>query len=284
MNFYKPTLLHQYAHFTRVQAHDFYITLLTFLFSFTVKGQQAYELKRFTIEKINHLQGVAVDDQFFYAFNNNAITKQFKTDGSTVGIWDGSKDSRIKHLNSAIVIKNKLYCAHSNFPESPMASSIEIFDTRTMKHTGSHSFGIFAGSATWIDEKDGFWWVAFANYSGKNSTEGRDNRWTSLVKFNKDWSIIESWIFPKNVLEAFAPNSNSGGFWNKDGLLYVTGHDKKEVYVLRVPDTGYTLEYIKTIPVVNEGQGIALDPSKKGNEILYGITRKENQVVVAEIK
>jgi hypothetical protein len=165
-----------------------------------------------------------------------------------------------------------------------MASSIEIFDTRTMKHIGSHSFGIFAGSATWIDEKDGFWWVAFANYSGKNSAEGRDNRWTSLVKFNKDWSIIESWIFPKNVLEAFAPNSNSGGFWNKDGLLYVTGHDKKEVYVLRVPDTGYTLEYIKTIPVVNEGQGIAIDPSKKGNEILYGITRKENQVVVAEIK
>ena len=263
---------------------SFYTAFLVFAFSFTVTGQQAYELKRFTIEEITHLQGVAVDDHFFYAFNDNAITKHLKTDGSMVAIWDGSKDSRIKHLNSAIVIKNKLYCAHSNFPDSPMASSIEIFDNRTMKHIGSHSFGIFAGSATWVDKKDGFWWVAFANYSGKHSIEGRDNRWTSLVKFNKDWSIIESWTFPKNVLEAFAPYSNSGGFWNRDGLLYITGHDKKEMYVLKVPDMGYTLEYIKTIPLINVGQGIAIDQSKKDKEILYGITRRDNQVVVQEIK
>ncbi|HRP55324.1 hypothetical protein [Agriterribacter sp.] len=285
MNFYRSIPIYQCAGFIRIKKHGFYAGFFFFfLFSFTVKGQQAYELERFTIEKITHLQGVAVDGRFFYAFNDNAITKHLKTDGSMVGTWDGSTDSRIKHLNSAIVIKNKLYCAHSNFPESPMASSIEIFDTRTMKHIGSHSFGIFAGSATWIDEKDGFWWVAFAHYSGKHAREGRDNRWTSLVKFNKDWSSIESWIFPNNVLEAFAPNSNSGGIWNRDGLLYITGHDRKEVYVLKVPDMGYTLEYIKTIPVINEGQGIAVDQSKRDREILYGITRKGNQVVVQEIK
>lgn len=264
--------------------HVYTVLFLLFLFPFAAKSQQAYEINRFAIEKIIHLQGVAVDKDFFYAFNDNAITKHRKTDGSIVGTWDRSKDGRIKHLNSAIVNKNKLYCAHSNFPDSPMASSIEIFDTRTMKHIDSHSFGIYAGSATWIDEKDGYWWVAFANYSGRYSIEKRDNHWTSLVKLNKDWSIVESWIFPENVLEAFAPNSNSGGTWNKDGLLYITGHDKKEIYVLKIPEAGYTLQYVKTIPVINEGQGIAVDRSEKGREVLYGITRKGNEIIVAEIK
>lgn len=257
---------------------------LFLIFSFAVKGQRAHEINRFTIEKITHLQGVAVDEDFFYAFNDNAITKHRKEDGAIVDIWDGSKDARIKHLNSAIVIKNKLYCAHSNFPESPMASSIEIFDTRTLEHIGSHSFGIFAGSATWIDERDGYWWVAFANYSGKHAIGGRDNRWTSLMKYNKDWNVVESWMFPENVLKAFAPNSNSGGTWNEAGLLYITGHDKPEMYVLKIPDAGYALEYTKTIPVINEGQGIAFDRSEKGREVLFGISRKGNEVIAMEIR
>ena len=72
------------------------------------------------------------------------------------------------------------------YPENPMASSIKFFDTKTMKHIESRSFGILTGSATWVDRKGEYWWVLFANYDGKHSSEGRYNRWTTLVKFNND--------------------------------------------------------------------------------------------------
>lgn len=255
------------------------------LLPFIVKCQtEAVEIRQFHIENVAHLQGVAVDKNFFYAINNVTISKYRKSDGGTVGNWDGSREGIIKHLNSGVVIKNKLYCANSNFPDTPMASSIEIFDTRTMKHIGNHSFGIFAGSATWIDRQDGYWWVVFANYNGKHSFEGRDNRWTKLVKFNDDWSEVGSWIFPREVLDAFTPNSNSGGNWGKDGNLYLTGHDKKEIYIMKLPEIGYTLQLIKKIPVTNPGQAIAIDRSEKNSIVFYAVNRAENAVVVEEIK
>lgn len=272
---------------TQQQARFAQVTVFNFiflLFLLNASGQQAHEVKRFFIERLTHLQGVAVDKDFFYAFNDHSITKHRKTDGEMVGIWDGSGEKRIKHLNSAIVFGNKLYCAHSNFPESPMVSSIEIFDTRTMQHIGNHSFGILSGSATWIDRRDGYWWVAFAHYSGRHAQQDKDNRWTSLLKLNKDWSVVASWVFPPDILEAFSPHSNSGGVWNKKGQLYITGHDKKELYVLALPHMGYTLEHNQTIAAINEGQGIAIDRSEKKREMIYGITRAGNEVIVQEIR
>jgi len=268
-----------------IPKHLSIMILLGFVFPFTGKCQKVVvEVHRFAIENATHLQGVAVDKDFFYAINNSTITKYKKSDGSIVGIWDGREDGIIKHLNSGVVIKNKLYCANSNFPDMPMASSVEIFDTRSMKHMGNHSFGIFAGSATWVDRKDGYWWVVFANYNGKHSFEGRDNRWTRLVKFNDDWNEMGSWIFPQEVLEAFAPNSNSGGNWSKDGNLYLTGHDKKEIYIMKLPEIGYTLQLIKIIPAINPGQAIAIDRSEKNREIFYAVNRAEDAVLVEEIK
>jgi hypothetical protein len=58
----------------------------------------------------------------------------------------------------------KLYAAHSNYPDWPMTSSMEIFDAETLQPVGSHSFGILYGSLTWVDWKDGHWWMTFANY------------------------------------------------------------------------------------------------------------------------
>lgn len=256
-----------------------------FLIPSILKGQKkAIEIHRFPIGNAIHLQGVAVDGEYFYAISNFTIAKYRKSNGLFVSVWDRGKDSIIRHLNSGVVINGKLYCANSNFPENPMASSIEIFDTKTMKHIGTHSFGIFAGSATWVDRKGGFWWVVFANYNGKHSSEGRDNRWTTLVKFNNDWNEMESWVFPKEVLEAFAPNSNSGGNWSKDGKLYITGHDKKEMYIMKLPVIGYTLRLLQVVPVVNPGQAIAIDRSIKNREIIYAVNREENSVLVEEIK
>jgi hypothetical protein len=251
---------------------------------FTAQCQSVTEIRRFVVKDAVHLQGVAVDRHFFYAIANATITKCRKSDGSTVGIWDGTKAGMIRHLNSGVVIGHKLYCANSNFPDSPMTSSIEIFDTKTMEHIGNHSFGIFAGSSTWIDRKDGYWWVVFANYNGKHSVEGRDNRWTSLVKFKNDWTMLESWVFPEKVLQAFAPNSNSGGNWSRNGRLFVTGHDKKEMYVMQLPPMGSTLQLLQTLTVINPGQAIAIDRSEKDRQIFYAVSREWNAVLVEEIK
>lgn len=244
-------------------------------------AQTVKEIKKFRVTEAK--QAVAVDERFFYVINNSTVTKFSKNDGKQVAAWDGSKEG-IKHLNSGVVIKGKLYCANSNYPEIPMASSVEIFDVNTMQHIGNHSFGIAEhGSLTWIDQKDGYWWIGFAHYAGKEASEGRDVRWTSLVKYDMDWRATESWVFPKNIVALFTPKSNSGGAWGKDGLLYCTGHDAAELYVLRLPKSGYTLEHVNTLPAPIQGQGIAIDHSVKDKLLLYGLNRSENTITLSEI-
>lgn len=256
--------------------------LITAFLSNFAFGQAAVERNRFKVPEAK--QAVAVDESYFYVINNSTISKFEKSGGKLISTWDGAKEG-IKHLNSGVVIKGKLYCANSNYPEIPMASAVEIFDVKKMEHVGTHSFGIAEhGSLTWIDQKDGFWWIGFAHYGGKEASEGRDVRWTSLVKYDKEWRQVESWVFPKNIISLFTPKSNSGGAWGKDGLLYLTGHDRKEVYVMKLPKSGYTLEHLKTVPAPIEGQGIAMDQSKSKQVILYGIIRSENTVTVSEIK
>ena len=244
-------------------------------------GQAAKEIKKYKVAEAK--QAVAVDRDYFYEINNSTIFKHRKTNGEVVAQWDGT-DQGIKHLNSGNVINGKLYCANSNFPEQPMAGAIEIFDAASLTHIGTQSFGIGHGSVTWIDSHDGFWWVGFAYYSGKYAADGKDTRWTSLVKYNKDWAQVAAWIYPEEIIKAFMPMSNSGGSWSKDGYLYCTGHDKTELYVMKLPKSGYTLEHVKTIQTSIHGQGIAVDRSVKDKTIIYGLSdRKETSIVVNEI-
>jgi hypothetical protein len=245
-------------------------------------GQTATELRKFPVTEAK--QAVAVDAQFFYVINNSTIIKYDKVSGKLAGQWDGEKEG-IKHLNSGVIIKGKMYCANSNYPEIPMSSSVEIFDVKTLQHIGNHSFGIAQhGSLTWIDQKDGFWWIGFAHYGGKESSEGRDVRWTSLVKYDLEWRQTEAWVFPKNLIALFTPKSNSGGAWGNDGFLYCTGHDRAELYVMQLPEHGYTLDHVRTIAAPIQGQGIAMDKSVKGKVLLYGINRAEHTVTLSEIK
>jgi hypothetical protein len=244
-------------------------------------AQKATETRRFQLNQVQ--QGVAVDTTHFFVINNHSLTKHTKSDGKQVGIWSDTM-GLLKHMNSGVVIGRKLYCTHSNYPDVPMASSIEIFDTRTLRHIGNHSFGLFPGSVTWADFYNGYWWVAFANYSSKASAEGRDNRWTTLVKFTPTWQQLEAWAFPATVLQAFAPYSTSGGTWGSDGLIYCTGHDKTELYVLKLPERGHTLQHVKTIPTRSEGQAFSIDRSVKSKQVLYGITRNDNYVIVSVLE
>lgn len=260
-------------------------TILLFsLGTFATAGfsQEAREIRRYPVE--SGRQGVAVDKDHFYEINNSSMIKYRKDTGKETARWSGVAEG-IKHLNSGTVIRGKLYCANSNFPEQPMAGAIEIFDAATLKHIGSHSFGTGYGSVTWIDEHDGYWWVGFAYYSGKHAAGGRDTRWTSVAKYSKDWVRLEAWLFPENIIREFTPMSNSGGSWGSDGYLYCTGHDNEELYVMALPESGYTLRHVKTIPVSIHGQGIAFDRSVKDRLVVYGLReRKESAIVVNEIR
>ncbi|WPP51303.1 hypothetical protein [Catalinimonas niigatensis] len=255
--------------------------ILLFLFSLVWKtgfSQETELIRQYAAP--NASQAVAVDNDHFYAIGNQAISKHQKTDGKMIAEWKES-EGIIKHLNNGAVIDGLLYCANSNYPESPMASSIEVFDTKTMTHVDSHSLGILIGSATWIDRYDDAWWIGFAHYSNHASSEGKDNRWTTVVKFDDKWQRSEGWIFPKDLVEQFSPSSNSGAVWGKDGKLYCTGHDAQKLYVMQLPDRGYTLEHIETIKIPFEGQGIAWDTADE--KVMYGISRKNRQVLVVKL-
>lgn len=226
-------------------------------------------------------QGVAAGSAHFYAIGNRSIAKHRKRTGERVAVWSEQEHGPVVHLNSGVVVGDLLYAAHSNYPEVPMLSSIEIFDTRTLEHVGSHSFGVFSGSATWVDRRDGFWWVAFANYEGRGGQPGRGPAWTTVVRFDDHWRPAGGYAFPPEVVERFGTRSNSGGAWGPDGYLYATGHDAAEVYVLRLPRAGSVLELVEIVAVEAEGQGIAWDPFEPGT--LYSIVKRRREVVVSRL-
>lgn len=249
-------------------------------FCVTTKAQSTQLLKTFEVEQAK--QAVAVDNDFFYVINNRAISKYAKETGLFVATWN-DEEKILKHMNSGIVINNKLYCAHSNYPDCPMASSIEIFDTKTLNHIGNHSLGIQYGSATWIDFYQKSWWICYANYTGRGGCESKDNSWTVLVQYDTNWRSIASWILPPELIERFNGRSNSGGCWSKDGKLYLTGHDAAELYVMSLPTRGFTLKLEKIIPMEAQGQGFAFDQSITDKTVIYGIKRSEKQIVVMKI-
>lgn len=221
-------------------------------------------------------QGVAVDAAHIYAIGNSAIGKYDRKSGQRVALWSGDP-ATFPHLNSCTVIGRELVCASSNYPATPMTSTVEVFDPEKMVHLRSVALGRQPGSLTWIDRKDGAWWACFANYDERGGEPGRDHRFTTLLRFDDRWRVTGAWTFPPEVLARFKPRSSSGGAWGADGRLYVTGHDLPEVYVLEVPRSGSVLRYVATIKVAVEGQAIAFDRSQRG--VLLGISRARREVV-----
>jgi hypothetical protein len=225
-------------------------------------------------------QGVAVDAQHFYAITNSRIGKYRKTDGVKLAEWVGNRIA-IRHLNSCIVERTELICANSNYPQTPMASSVEIFDTRTMRHLRSIPLGVRDGSLTWVERRGNRWWAAFANYDAPRGHLGRTHRDTKIVLFNADWAEVGGYALPDSVLAKLPPNSISGGSFGPDGLLYLTGHDAPELYVVRAPAQGPVLDHVATIPALLDGQAWSWDRS--GGRTIYGITRRSGEVVVMTV-
>lgn len=242
-------------------------------------GLVAEEIRRWKPRGAN--QGVAVDGKHFYGIGNFLVGKYDKFTGERVAEWVGPRGGATIHLNGGLLQDGLLVLAHSNFPQLPMASSLEYFDPATVQLVKTLSLGIRLGSLTWAEKKDGFWWACFSNYNDQGTTPGFDQRWTYVGKFDDSWHMIESWLFPPQVVATWGVSSCSGGSWGDDGLLYVTGHDAKELYVLRLPKMGVTLEYVTAIDVPFEGQAWAWDRSER--RIIYGITRRSREVIVARI-
>jgi hypothetical protein len=238
------------------------------------------EIERYKIPEAK--QGVAVDDSFFYVVDDRQIAKHEKGTGKFIKKWNDEEDGPIIHLDSGAIIDGLLVCAHSNYSGVPMTSSIEIWDPKTMEHTNTHSFGIRWGSCTWIDRYDGHWWAAFAHYNKLKEKNLTDNTYTTLVKFDDKWRMIEAWVYPKKIIDRFDGMSNSGGSWGPDGRLYLTGHDHSELYVVSFPKAGSVLKLDEIIPIGNRGQGIAWDRSDPG--VIYTIRKKEREVVVFKIE
>ena len=244
-------------------------------------GLVATELARWDIPEAN--QGVAVDAEHFYGIGNRVLVKHRKADGVRVSQWSGPRNGPIFHYNAGYVDGTKLTLAHSNFPQLPMASSLEIHDTRSLQPIATHSMGIRLGSLTWAVRHKGSWWACFANYNDSGTTPGFDQRWTYVGQFNDQWQMLQSWIFPPEVVATWGVSSCSGGDWGNDGLLYVTGHDAAELHVLKLPKQGVALQHITTIAVPFEGQGWAWDRSAGNKRVIYGISRAKRQIIAASI-
>lgn len=236
-------------------------------------------VSRFAAEEAK--QGVAVDAHFFYPMSNNRIGKYDRKTGKRVAQWEGPL-AFYPHMNSCVVDRAELICAASNYPAVPMASVVEIFDTATLHHIRSIALPPLPGSLTWIERRGTAWFAAFANYpEGRGGEPGRDHRWTLLVRFDATFRATGSWHFPESVLARFAPMSCSGGSWGDDGVLYVTGHDRPELYALRLPEAGSVLEHIATIPLATGGQAIAWDRSSP--RLLWSLDRHTKNVVASRV-
>lgn len=236
---------------------------------------QHEELKRFKAEEAR--QGVAVDDIHFYAITNAAIGKYRKDTGERVGGWKEAKSGRIKHLNAGLVLEGKLYCAHSNFPEVPEKSSVEVWDAPSMQHLESIDLTTPGGSLTWLDRRDGKWYACFAQYAKTGDPAN-----TRIVIFDAQWKKLNSLSFPSELVVMFGKNSSSGGSFGPEGHLFITGHDAQELYVLDLPAKGDTFILKNTIPISAHGQAFAWDRAEPG--ILYSIDRKTSEVIVSRIK
>jgi hypothetical protein len=226
-------------------------------------------------------QGVAVDSTCIYVIGSQKIAKYDKNSFQFLKKWEGKEGGTIIHLDSGVIFEGKLYCAHSNYPEFPMTSSVEIWDPVTLEHIGSHSFGVMWGSLTWFDYYDGFWYGAFAHYNKWKHMTGKGSEWTVIVKFDSDWQPLNSYVFPPSVVEKFGMMSNSGGSFGPDGILYCTGHDLPELYAMKFPESGSVMELLEVVPVDNAGQGIAWDRFNHG--FIYCLRKKDRHVVICKM-
>lgn len=233
------------------------------------------ELRRFSAPEAR--QGVAVDANSLYVVGNSIIARYSKTTLEREIDWSAPEGDPLIHLNDGIVENGFLWTAHSNYPEVPMQSSLEIWDPSTLQQVDNRSFGIRWGSLTWVDFYEGSWFACFAHYANRAAEPDRNPSWSQLIRFTEDFVFQEGFAFPSALVERFDRYSSSGGAFGPDGRLYVTGHDHRELYVLELPEFGSELVWVDTIPFPSEGQAFSFDPHRPWE--LYSILKRDREVI-----
>lgn len=211
-------------------------------------------------------QAAAADERFVYAVSSTVVAKYDRMTRGRLAVSSGEA----RHLNSGFLWTGKLYCAHSNYPSKPEKSEIMVLDPELMTLTTFKTFAENRGSLTWVVREGDAWWCTFAHY-------GAENAKTVLVKFDADWRERGVWRYPESVVRDLGQYSISGGIW-RDGMLLATGHDRRVIYRLKLPESGDELRLIDVVSAPFPGQGIAVDPKTGG---LVGIDRAKRSVVFA---
>lgn len=228
-------------------------------------------------------QGVAVDAAHFYPVDNSVIGKYEKESGAFVDRIVLPAHGPIRHMNSCYAADGELLCANSNYPLVPMASSIEAFNAATLDHVRSISLGVLdEGSLTWFDHVDGGWIAGFAHYDGEDGGVGfKDHSFSNVVLFDEEWRRTGGYALPASIVERLAPDAASGGAIGPDGLLYVTGHDRPEMYVLAKPTMGPELVHIATIDIALAGQAFSWDFA--AGRRVYAIDREAKRTLAFDV-
>lgn len=239
-----------------------------------------YAIPEIRIPASQARQGVAADGSSIYAIDNSAIARYSVPDGKLLGSFEGTTDD-FPHLNSCVVARSELVCASSNYPATPHRGTVEFFDATSLAHLRTIVLPQNPGSLTVLNRHQDRWWGIFANYDAKGGVPGKNHRDTAIVEFDRDFHIVEQWSLPASVLARLAPYSISGGSWDADGRLYVTGHDKPEAYVLALPERGNELRHLATIAMSFFGQAIDFDP--RDATLLWGIDRRTKTVIASRI-
>ncbi|MCU0227874.1 MAG: hypothetical protein MUF01_09575 [Bryobacterales bacterium] len=223
-------------------------------------------------------QGVAVDEAHVYAIVNTIIAKYDKSNGALVSRWMSPRGGPIRHINSCYAAEGKLWCANSNFPEVPMGSSVEIFDAATMTHLESHSLGLLEeGSLTFFEPYEDGFLAGFAHYDQTGGTGYKGSRYGSVFTYDARWRRTGGWLIPESVQARMAPHAASGGSIGPDGLLYLLGHDRTEMYVLAKPRLGPVMLHLATIDIAAEGQALVWDRTAPGRRV-YAISRPKGVI------
>jgi hypothetical protein len=240
-----------------------------------VQQLKATEIARWNAPEAG--QGVAVDGAHVYAIGNFVIARYNRATGAREAAWRGERGGLIGHLNSCFVEGNELWCANSNHPRLPFANSVEIFDKVSLAHLRTIPLGIMdEGSLVWFDRLGSDWIVGLAQYNDETGLAFKTNSFAGVQFHDERWRRVGGWALPPALVERMAPQAASGGAIGADGLLYMTGHDRPEMYVLARPARGPYLIHVATIAIDAEGQAFDFDESRPGE--VCAISRPNRQI------
>ncbi len=240
-----------------------------------VQSLAAVETARWPAQEAN--QGAAATAADVYAVGNFVIARYDRATGQREALWRGPRGGLIGHLNACFAQAEELWCANSNHPRLPFANSIEIFGAENLEHRRSIPLGIMdEGSLVWFDRLGEGWIVGLAHYNDETGLPFKDNSFAGVFLYDASWRHTGGWALPPAIVERMAPQAASGGAIGPDGLLYVFGHSRPEMYVLARPPMGPYLLHIATIAIDAEGQAFDFDESRPGE--ICAISRPGRQI------